>query len=42
MISLEMNEKSRNNQGGILTKFLISQLLIVLEYKTRYQSNAKI
>ena len=26
---------------GILTKLLISQLLIALEYKTWYQSNAK-
>ena len=42
MKTLEMNEKSRKNQGGTLTKLLISsQLLIALEYQACYQSNAK-
>ena len=41
MKSLEMNEKSQKNQGDILTKFFISQLLIVLEYQTCYQRNAR-
>ena len=39
---LEVNEKSQTNQGGILTKLLISQLLIDLEYQTLYESNAMI
>ena len=29
-----MNEKLRKNQGVILTKLLISQLIIALEYQT--------
>ena len=32
MKTLEMNEKSQKNHGGVLTKSLISHLLIVLEY----------
>ena len=36
-----MNEISQNNQGGMLTKLLISHLLIALDYQTLYQSNAK-
>ena len=40
MNSLEINEKSPKNQGDILTKFYISQLLISLEYQTCYQNNA--
>ena len=32
MKTLEMNEKSQKNYGGILTNLLISQLLIALEY----------
>ena len=31
---LEMNEKLWKNQGGVLTKLLISQLLRALEYQT--------
>ena len=40
MKTLEMNERSRKNQGIILIKLLISQLIIALEYQTLYQSNA--
>ena len=29
-----MSEKSRKNQGSILTKLIIPQLLIVLEYQS--------
>ena len=36
-----MNEKLVENQGDVLTKLLISQILIPLEYQTLYQSNAK-
>ena len=39
--TLEMNEKSQKNQVCLLTKKLISQLLIALECQTWYQSNAK-
>ena len=41
MKTLEVNEKSRRNQGGILPKLLIYKLLITLEYQTGYSSNAK-
>ena len=29
----ETNEKSRKNQGGVLTNLIISQLLSALEYQ---------
>ena len=32
--TVEMNEKSQKNQGGILTNIIISQLLSALEYQT--------
>ena len=35
--TLEKNEKSWRNQGGILTKLLISQLLCAVKYQTLYQ-----
>ena len=35
-----MNEKSRKNQGGLLAKLILAQLLIALVYQTRYQMNA--
>ena len=31
--TLEINEKFRKNQGAILTKLLISHLIIALEYQ---------
>ena len=34
MKTLEINEKFRKNQGVILTKLLISHLIIALEYQT--------
>ena len=37
-----MIEKSQKNQGGILTKLLISRLLIALMYQTCYKSNGKL
>ena len=41
MKTLEINEKTVENQGVIHTKLLISHLIIALEYQTWYQSNAK-
>ena len=41
MKTLEINEKSQKNQGVVLTKLIISHLIIALEYQTWYQSNAK-
>ena len=37
---LERNKKMRIHQGGILTKLLISHLIIDLESQTSYQSSA--
>ena len=36
---LEGNKKLRKNQGGILTKLLISLLIIALEYQTAYANS---
>ena len=41
METLEIDEKLRIFEGGVLTKVLISQLLITQEYQTWYQINAK-
>ena len=41
MKTLEIDEKLRIHEGGVLTKVLISQLLITQEYQTWYQINAK-
>ena len=41
MKTLEINERAQNNQGVVLTKLIKSHLMIVLEYQTWYQSNAK-
>ena len=41
MKPLEINEKSQENQGGVFTKVLISQLVIAKEYKPWYQINDK-
>ena len=41
MKTLEINERLRIYEGGVLTKVLISQLLITQEYQTWYQINAK-
>ena len=41
MKTLEINEKFRKIQGVILAKFLISHLMIALEYQTWYQSKTK-
>ena len=43
MKTLEIDEKLRIYEGGVLTKVLISQLLITQEYmyQTWYQINAK-
>ena len=41
MKTLEIDEKFRIYEGGLLTKVLISQLLITQEYWTWYQSTAK-
>ena len=41
MKTLEINEKITENQEVIHTKLLISHLIIALEYKIQYQSNAK-
>ena len=38
--TVEMNETSWKNHGGILTKLLPSHLLIATTYKTIYQMNA--
>ena len=34
MKTLEINEKSKKNQGVVLTKLIISHLIIALEYQT--------
>ena len=34
-------KKVEKNQWGLVTKLLVSHLLIALEYQTIYQSNAK-
>ena len=34
MRTLEINEKSQKNQGLVLTKLIISRLIIALEYQT--------
>ena len=41
MKTLEIDEKLRIYEGGVLIKVLISQLLITQEYQTWYQINAK-
>ena len=41
MKTLVMNEKLRNNLGDVLTKLLISQLLMVQKYYTWYESKAE-
>ena len=41
MKTLEMNGKSQNNRRGVLTKLLISHLLMALEYQTLYHNNAR-
>ena len=41
MKTLEIDEKLKIYEGGVLTKVLISQLLITREYQTWYQINAK-
>ena len=41
MKALEINEKAQENQGGVFTKLLISQLVIAKEYKHWYQINDK-
>ena len=41
MKTLEIGEKLRIYEGGVLTKVLISQLLITQEYQIWYQINAK-
>ena len=41
MKTLEIDEKFRIYEGGVLTKVLISQLLITQEYQTWYQIPAK-
>ena len=41
MKTLEINEKRRENLGVILTKVLISMLIIALELQTLSQSNAR-
>ena len=41
MKTLEIDEKLRIYKGGVLTKVLISQLLITQEHQTWYQINAK-
>ena len=40
MKTLEIDKKLRIYEGGVLTKVLISQLVITQEYQTWYQSNA--
>ena len=40
MKTVEMNEKLWKNHWGMLTKLLLSHLLIVKAYKTIYQINA--
>ena len=42
MKALQINEKSQENQGGVFTNLLISQLVIAKEYKPWYQINDKI
>ena len=42
MKTLQINEKSQENQGGVFTKLLIFQLVIAKEYKPWYQINDKI
>ena len=42
MKTLAINEKLQKKEGNILTKFLISHLLIGQEYLSDYQSNATI
>ena len=39
---LEINEKHETNQGGVLTKLLIFQLLSAIENQTWFYINAKI
>ena len=39
--TLEINEKWKKNQEVVLTKLIKSHLMIVLEYQTWYQINAK-
>ena len=41
MKTLEIDEKLRIYEGGVLTKVLIFQLLITQEYQTWYRINAK-
>ena len=41
MKTLEIVEKMRIYEGGVLIKVLISQLVITQEYQTWYQINAK-
>ena len=41
MKTLEIDEKLRIYEVGVLTKALISQLLITQEYQTWYRINAK-
>ena len=41
MKTLEIVEKLRIYEGGVLTKVIISQLVITQEYQTWYQINAK-
>ena len=41
MKTLEIDEKMRTYEGGVLTRVLISLLLITQEYQTWYQINAK-
>ena len=40
MKTLEGTKNWEKNQGGMLTKLLISLLIIALEYQTSYQSGA--
>ena len=40
MKTLEIDEKLRIYEGGVLTKVLLAQLLITQEYQTWYQIDA--
>ena len=41
MKTLEINGKSHKNQGTVLTKLIISHLIIALEYQTKINSHHK-
>ena len=39
--TVEINEKSQENQGGVLTNLISSQLLSALDYQNWFLINAK-